>query len=593
MTDTSIQSPVRVQRRLPIPSVAWVGIVLVAASVLIPGLMGNQYWTYTFTLVTLYVVVAIMQNMLLGEAGQMSFGQGAVFGVAAATAAVLTGLHGVPFWLAAGGGVIAGVILGALFAAPALRVQGYYLGFVTLSAALVFPQLLIALDDITGGVNGVPVYVAALVTPIFGTLTPLSLLAISVAVITILFHAILPKTVLGRRMIVVSQSTEGAQALGIRPGIIRSLAFLIAAFGTAVAGVLYVPLVGFVGPTAFRVDFSIFFFFAVIIGGQGKLLGPIIGVWLLFIVPNVLLADLSHYRLLVYGMVALVVMLAFPDGVIGSLEKWISSRRQGGDKAAISLDDVLHKVPASDREARDYDARDTLIAVTEAAKSYGSVVALGGASLTVREGTIHGLVGPNGSGKTSMLNAISGFMSLDRGTIRIFDSDADRLAPWQRTRMGLGRTFQAPRIYERLSIWENVQLGQEGFARELPASHLQEIDSAIDRWRSQDPKLLPHGQRRLLEILRVLESNARVILLDEPAGGLSPEEREDLSKLLLHFRNNLGKTILLVEHDLSLVWNVADEITVMETGTIAANGRPDEIRSNPRVRALFTGGRDA
>ncbi|HWK63780.1 MAG TPA: ATP-binding cassette domain-containing protein [Rhizobiaceae bacterium] len=580
--------------RLRVPSTAWIGILAIAASILVPGALGNQYWTYTFTLVTLYVIVAVMQNMLVSEAGQMSFGQGAVFGIAAVTAAVMTGLHGQPFWLSAIGGIAAGLVLGALFAAPALRVQGYYLGFVTLSAALVFPQLLIALDSITGGVNGVPAFVMSLATPVFGTVTPLSLLAVLFAALALLFHAVLPHTALGRKMIVVSNSPEAAQSLGIHPGIIRSIAFLIAALGTAIAGVLYVPLVGFVGPTAFRVDFSIFFFFAVIVGGQGKLLGPIIGVWLLHLVPNVLLADFSHYRLLIYGLVALVVMLSFPDGVVGSLSKWFASRRGGSDKVAISLHDafVNDDTPVS-QPARSARSEACLIAVTGARKSFGNAVALDGASLTVREGTIHGLVGPNGSGKTSMLNTISGFMPLDAGRVELFGRDVTGLAPWRRTRLGLGRTFQTPRIFDRLSIWDNVRLGREGYKNRAGKSRLVELSAFASKWQQQDPSLLPHGQRRLLEILRVMESDARVILLDEPAGGLSPEERADLAALLVHFRDRMGKTILLVEHDLSMVWSVADDITVMETGTVAAAGLPHEIKSNPKVRALFTGGRDA
>lgn len=588
------RSPPRQPLRLP--SSVWVGILAIAASILIPGALGNQYWSYTFTLVTLYIIVAIMQNMLVSEAGQMSFGQGAIFGIAAVTAAVMTGLHGQPFWLSAIGGMVAGLVLGGLFAAPALRVQGYYLGFVTLSAALVFPQLLIALDSITGGVNGVPAYVMSLSKPLYGTITPLSLLAIAAAALALIFHGVLPNTVLGRRMIIVSNSPEAAQALGIHPGTIRSIAFLIAALGTAVAGVLYVPLVGFVGPTAFRVDFSIFFFLAVIVGGQSKLLGPLIGVWLLYLVPNVLLADFSHYRLLIYGVVALVVMLAFPDGVVGTIASFVAARRGGAGKVAISLDDAFDR--GSDGDDARPDARAAsdgavLISVREARKSFGNAVALGGASLTVRKGTIHGLVGPNGSGKTSMLNTISGFMPLDSGSVELFGREVAGLAPWRRTRMGLGRTFQTPRIFDRLSIWENVQVGREGYGRSGDAGRSSDLQAFAAKWRDQDPSLLPHGQRRLLEILRVMESDAPLILLDEPAGGLSTEERAELSKLLVHFRDRLGKTILLVEHDLSMVWNVADEITVMETGTIAASGLPEDIKSDPKVRALFTGGRDA
>lgn len=562
---------------------ALLGVLFIVSSMLIPGTMGNQYWTYNFSLATLYVIVAIMQNTLMAEAGQMSFGQGAVFGLSAVVTAVALTMHGQPFWLSAIYGVLGGTALGILFAAPALRVQGYYLGFVTLSAALVLPQLLIALDDATGGVNGVPAFVEGINNPIYGTITPLSLLIMGFALLALLFSTVLPKTMLGRKMVIVSQSTEGAQSLGIHPGVIRSIAFIITAFGTAIAGALYVPLINFVGPTAFGVDISIFFFLAVIVGGQGRVLGPIIGVWILYLVPNVLLAGFADYRLLAYGVVALVVMLAFPDGVIGSISKFLDTRKQNASKASLTLKDVI----SPDEIQRSPDVSDdaeSLIIVDSARKSYGAVKALDGASLTIRKGTIHGLVGPNGCGKTTMLNAISGFVKIDSGTVELKGTNVTGYAPYQRARLGLGRTFQKPRIYSRMSIWDNIRIG---------AKDQRDVKAVNPKWEQQKPDLLPHGQLRLLEILRVMESGSQMVLLDEPAGGLSSEERVDLAKILVRFRDNLGMTILIVEHDLSMVWSIADDITVMAAGTIAAAGNPDDIRSDPAVRKLFTGGSHA
>src|SRR5829696_9700169 len=155
------------------------GIGTVALSVALPAFTGNQYWSHTFHLVNLYITVAVLQNMLLADAGQVSFGQGAVFGAAAYTVGVASSLHGANFATAATLGVIAAIALGGLFALPALRVQGYYLGFVTLSVAMVFPELLIAFNTYTNGVNGITVRVPALHVPLFAGVTPLSLLVIA------------------------------------------------------------------------------------------------------------------------------------------------------------------------------------------------------------------------------------------------------------------------------------------------------------------------------------------------------------------------------------------------------------------------------
>src|SRR5215218_929621 len=217
------------------------GIATVVASVALPAVTGDQYWSHTFLLVNLYIVVAVLQNMLLADAGQVSFGQGAVFGAAAYTVGIASSLHGANFATAATLGLIAAIALGGLFALPALRVQGYYLGFVTLSVAMVFPELLVSLNDYTNGINGISRPVPALTAPIALGLTPLSLLVIALTSAALEGHAWLRTTRVGRQMRVAAVSPEAALTLGFSPGRARSAAFLIAAFGTGLAGVLYVP----------------------------------------------------------------------------------------------------------------------------------------------------------------------------------------------------------------------------------------------------------------------------------------------------------------------------------------------------------------
>ena len=281
------------------------GIALVIGSVVVPALLGNPYWTHNFTIVSLFITVAVLQNLLLSDAGQVSFGQGAIFGAAAYTTGIVSGLWGYPFAVGFLCGLGASIAMGLLFAAPALRVQGFYLGFVTLSAALVFPEMLVAFSDVTNGINGIALRVPALTTVVFAGLSWISILAMALAVLSLVFHAWFRTTALGRTMRVAAVSPEAALTLGASPGQLRFIAFTIAAIGTGIAGVLYAVSIGFVSPYAFRVDLSIFFFFSVIVGGSGRLIGPVIGTAILYLVPNALLADLASYRLLAYGAVAL------------------------------------------------------------------------------------------------------------------------------------------------------------------------------------------------------------------------------------------------------------------------------------------------
>jgi branched-chain amino acid transport system permease protein len=569
------------------------GVATIVASVALPAVAGNVYWSHTFHLVNLYVAVAVLQNMLLADAGQVSFGQGAVFGAAGYTVGMAATLYGASLPLAALCGGLAALALGGLFALPALRVQGYYLGFVTLSVATVFPELLVAGSDYTNGVNGIRLALPQLQAPLLGGLSPLSLLVMGLASGALLGHAALRRTRLGRRMRVAAVSPEAALTLGFSPGHVRSAAFVLAAAGTGLAGLLYVPVVQFLSPSAFHVELSIFFFFSVVVGGSGRLLGPILGVWILYLVPNVLMVGLVNYRLIGYGLVALAIMLLFPDGLVGSVENWLRRRAARPGAAEVGVESILALTAATG--ARPALAPPTpAVTVHAARKTYGEVIALDDVELAVTRRSIHGLVGPNGSGKTTLLNVLSGLARLDAGRVEILGQDTTRTAAHRTARLGVGRTFQTPRVFDDLSIWDNLLIGADfGRARRGGSGLVGALGAAEARWRAERPDLLPHGQRRLLEVLRVIATDCEVLLLDEPAAGLSPEERRDFARLLRHLRDALGKTIVLVEHDLDLVWRVADRITVLDAGATIAEGAPDAIVRDPRVRALFTGKRGA
>lgn len=349
------------------------------------------------------------------------------------------------------------------------------------------------------------------------------------------------------------------------------------------------PVLGFVSPYAFRVDLSIFFFFSVIVGGTGQLLGPVVGAWILYLVPNAVLAELSVYRLLAYGVVALLIMLAFPDGVVGSLVKAARQRRMRAQVPPIDIGPVL--AFRGDDVVRE-TASGAAITVSGARKQFDRLVALDGVDLTVATGRVHGLVGPNGSGKTTLLNVISGLIRLDRGEVRVRETVSSRLPAHRLAALGLGRTFQTPRVFEDMSIWQNLEIGADlrGAGHHWLLRMLQPFRPA---WTASRPDMLAHAQRRVLETLRMVATDADILLLDEPAAGLSAEERRDFAALICFLRDRLGKTILLVEHDLHLVWRVADRISVLDAGQIVAEGAPDAIADNPRVRALFTGSVDA
>ena len=565
-----------------------IGAALVCVIMFGADLGGNLYWIHIFRELGIFLSVSVLLNFLYVDAGQTSFGQGAVLGAGAYMAAVLSGLHGVPYPLAAVASVLAAMAVGLLCALPALRVQQYYLGFVTFGVALVFPEMIAAFPQYTEGINGIRMPFPELSRMSVAGVSALTLMIAAVCCGSLALHMWIRRTAYGRALRVAAISPEAAQALGISPGRMRFTAFMITSAGTGVAAALFCPVVQFAGPTAFDLDLSMLFFFAIIVGGRGHLLGPIFGMALLFLVPNVFLANLVTYRLMIYGAIVLGVMLVMPDGIVGSFDDWRRRKRRHVDPLDLQ---VMQAMGDGATSFAAVGSGPPAIEVTGGGKHFGDVIALNDVDFTVRRGEIHGLIGANGSGKTSLLNVLSGFSQLDSGDFTIGGVHAKGYSPHRMARLGLGRTFQTPRVFPALTTCENLQVGLDARPATMPPvpeALLRQLSASLS---GHEVDLVPHGQRRLLEVLRVSLQGAEILLLDEPAAGLSARERAEFATLLQHLRDNHGKTVVLVEHDLDLVMGVADRITVLEAGSVIASGMPTEIAADPKVQGLFVGAR--
>lgn len=565
-----------------------IGVALVCVTMFGADLGGNLYWIHIFRELGIFLSVSVLLNFLYVDAGQTSFGQGAVLGAGAYMAAVLTGLHGVPYPLAAVAGVLGAMAVGLLCALPALRVQQYYLGFVTFGVALVFPEMIAAFPQYTEGINGIRMPFPELSRMSVAGVSALTVMVAAVCCGSLALHMWIRRTAYGRALRVAAISPEAAQAFGISPGRMRFTAFMITSAGTGVAAALFCPVVQFAGPTAFDLDLSMLFFFAIIVGGRGHLLGPIFGMALLFLVPNVFLANLVTYRLMIYGAIVLAVMLVMPNGIVGSFDDWRRRKRRRVDPLDLQ---VMQAMGDGATNFAAVGSGPPAIEVTNGGKHFGDVIALNAVDFTVSRGEIHGLIGANGSGKTSLLNVLSGFSQLDSGDFTIGGVHAKGYSPHRIARLGLGRTFQTPRVFPALTTWENLQVGLDARPATMPPvpdAVLRQLSASLS---GHEVDLVPHGQRRLLEVLRVSLQGAEILLLDEPAAGLSARERAEFATLLQHMRDNHGKTVVLVEHDLDLVMGVADRITVLEAGSVIASGMPAEIAADPKVQGLFVGAR--
>ncbi|MDE1198975.1 MAG: branched-chain amino acid ABC transporter ATP-binding protein/permease [Pseudomonas sp.] len=547
----------------------------------------DSYSLLVFTLCALAAVVGVGLNVLIGLSGQISFGHIAFYAIGAYISALMT-LAGMPLWLAVpAAGVVAGAV-GALLAIPALRVTGPYLAMITIAFSFVVHHSLIEWRDVTGGSNGL----MGIPLPEFATVDPsilLALIAAALMIAALAFYQRLHHSGWGKAMRAVKASEIAARSLGFNPVVSKTLAFALSALLTGLAGALLSPLLMFINPESFPFSQSILFVLAVIVGGSGTLFGPVLGALLIVLVPE-LLSDFAEYRLLIFSVLLLVVLWIAPNGLLGALaRRWIKPTpltppSQIDQKRIAAY--LRSRTGADGLHIRDIGIR------------FGGVQAAQGVNLHAPAGSITSIIGPNGAGKTTVLNMISGFYAPDSGQIEL-DQPLAGLPAWKTARAGIARTYQTTQLFGEMSVLDNVlvamQKGRMGFIFSHSTSSQRELALdllALVGYRGAvniAADDLPHVDRRLVEIARALATAPAVLLLDEPAAGLSRRDTDALA-ILLRQLAGFGLTVILVEHDMALVMAVSERLLVLDAGKPITVGTPAEVQQNERVIAAYLGG---
>ena len=249
-----------------------------------------------------------------------------------------------------------------------------------------------------------------------------------------------------------------------------------------------------------------------------------------------------------------------------------------------------------------------LLEVREVSKAFGGVQAVQRVSLDVAKGDIVSVIGPNGAGKTSLLNMISGFYHPDSGRIMLEERDISDLAPSRIAELGIARTFQNIALFKGMTVLDNLMLGRHvhmksgvlasfvywGMAQKEEVAHRRRVEDLIDFLKLQDLRRRPtgslaYGLQKRVELGRALALDPRVLLLDEPMGGMNQEEKEDMARFILDVNEEWGTTIILIEHDMGVVMDISDRVAVLDMGQRIAEGTPDEVRANPRVIKAYLG----
>jgi ABC-type branched-subunit amino acid transport system ATPase component/ABC-type branched-subunit amino acid transport system permease subunit len=583
------------------PRLAAVAALAIAAWALPYGLGG--YTIHVVNIALIYALLAIGMGLAMGVSGQINLAQVAFFGVGAYGLAILTTHSGYGFWAAAVLALLCTLAIGLFVGIPALRMQSHYLGIVTLGLALGFINW-ITNADITGGADGISgIPVPSLPGIDLSSEYLYYYLEVVVFALGLLFGLFVVHTSLGRRLRAMRDDSLAAGAMGAEIPLLRMTAFLLASLYGGLAGILYGGLIRYVAPETFSIGNMFILLAMVVIGGRRSLVGCVIGAIGLTLVRE-WLSDFSTYAQLGYGVVVVLMVVFAPTGVAGipARLRALYQHRRGRRTARAEL-----RAFTPYERAEQPDGQRELLRIEAVTKEFRGLRALDAVSLTVHAGEIRGIVGPNGSGKTTLFNVISGFYRATSGTVRFAETDTTTARPYTLSLTGLARTFQNLRLFGQLTVRENIlvaldrsrthaiwryllwQPGVIARERRLRARAAEILDRyGLADFAESPPGSLPYGIQRRIEIARAMASGPRLLLLDEPAAGLNGEEVQQLVAIVRSIRDS-GTTVILIEHNMGLVMSLCEQVTVLSSGKIIAEGTPQEVVAAPEVIEAYLG----
>jgi len=593
-------------------TLGWWGVFrsgVIGAAVLIVlnvGLAGDGYQLYLVTSCLIWATLALSLNVLFGMTGQLSLGHAAFMAVGAYAYTILVNDAGWAPLIGVLGAVGCSSFIALAFALPILRLRHHYLALATVALSLIVYSLANNLIDLTGGPNGrlVPQLEVAGWTAGPGDVF---WIAGTFLIVCFVCVSLLADGRIGRGWLMVRDQQDAAAGQGINTYLVRVSVFVATAAVASIGGILLAMTARFASPENFSILTSVEVLMAVLVGGAGRLLGPLIG-GIFVVYAHELTGPLADYDEFIFAVILFVTVVFMPAGVAGSVPDLVARVRRRPIKASESRahDDLTAEGDDVIAVRRD-EPLDVVQAlqVTGLSKRFNGLQAVADLDMTVPAGQVTALIGPNGAGKSTAFKMITGSVRADSGSWRVGDDDLTGRRAHAIARLGLRQTYQTPALAPTLSVLENVAIGAYWTDRrprgaDLAPHGARERDvlrraSAACLRVGLDREILQRsagsltlGNQRLVEVARALVSGPRFVLMDEPGANLNLEEKERLATVIQDMKL-AGIGVLLVDHEMRLVMTVADRVYVVNQGRLICSGTPEVVQRDPVVIEAYLG----